>query len=252
METISVVIITLNEEGNIRECLESVKWADEIVILDSGSTDRTLKICREYTDHVYHRDWDAYAPQRNAAHDKAGCDWILSLDADERISAELAEEIKEALHENGRGMDGYKLAYKVYYRGKWLKHGGFFPEKHVRLFRRGKGAYGERAVHEALKVSGQVGEMKKGFVEHHSYSSVSDYIIRMDRYSSLSAEEYSSRGRKTGPFRMTMRACYNFINMYLLRAGFLDGYEGFLMAMLYSIYTFTKYAKLKELNEPQN
>ena len=248
METISAVIITFNEAENIVACLESVSWADEIVVLDSGSTDLTVDIARGYTEKVLSQPWAGYSAQRNAAHDLAECDWILSLDADERITPELAEEIRRMLENPPEDLDGFELPYKVFYREKWLRHGGFFPEKHLRLFRRDRGRYGDRAVHESLKVDGQTG-MLNHFVEHYSYRSVSDYLARMDTYSTLSAEEYFRRGRRTGPLRTTGRALFNFFKMYFLQRGFLDGYEGFLMAGLYTMYTFTKYAKLRELTE---
>ncbi len=246
METIAAVVITYNEEDNIGACLESVAWADEIVVLDSGSTDRTEEICRRYTDRFFRREWDGYTGQRNAAHELASTDWILSLDADERITPELAAEIRAVLSEGGRGLVGFHLPYKVFYRGKWLRHGGFYPEKHLRLFRRGRGAYGERAVHEAVRVDGPAGDLKN-YVEHYTYKSISDFLDRMERYASLSAEEYRRQGRTTGPVRMAGHAAGNFLKMYVLQRGFLDGYEGFLMASLYSVYTFVKYAKLREL-----
>lgn len=247
METISAVIITRNEEENIAACLDSVAWVDEIVIVDSGSTDRTEEICRRYTDRFYFRAWDGYTSQRNAAHDLAASDWILSLDADERITPQLADEIRAVLAESPPDVHGYDLPYKVYYRDKWLRHGGFYPEKHLRLFRRGRGRYGDRIVHEAMTVDGRTRTLTH-HVEHYTYRSVSDYLERMERYSSLSAEEYHRQGRTTGPSRMAGHAVGNFLKMYILQRGCLDGYEGFLMAVLYSIYTFVKYAKLRELN----
>jgi len=246
MSTLSAVIITGNEEKNLPACLDSLAWVDEIVVVDSGSTDRTLEIARRYTDKVYSRTWTGYADQRNAAHDLASGDWILSLDADERVSPELAEEIKRLLSQPEAGIAGCYLPYKVYYRDKWLRHGGFYPEKHLRLFRRGRGKYGDRAVHEALQVDGPTLTLTH-HVHHYTYLSVGDYLERMERYADLSAREYFRQGRTTGPLRMTGHAAFNFFKMYFLQLGFLDGYEGFLMAVLYSFYTFTKYAKLREL-----
>ena len=247
METLSVVVITFNEEANIEACLASVSFADEIVILDSGSTDRTVELARGYTDKVHHHPWDGYTGQRNRAHDLASGDWILSLDADERVTPGLADEIREVLS-GGNDPVGYYLPYKVFYRDKWLRHGGFYPEKHLRLFRRGRGAYGDRAVHEAIRVDGPTGRLT-GHIEHYTYQSVTDYLERMDRYSTLSAAQYARQGRTSGPWGMTGHALFNFIQMYFLKRGFLDGYEGFLMAVLYSMYTFTKYAKLRELTK---
>ncbi|MBU2548899.1 MAG: glycosyltransferase family 2 protein [Proteobacteria bacterium] len=247
MQTLSVVIITLNEEANIRDCLESVVWADEIIVMDSGSTDRTVEICREYTDRVVFREWEGYSPQRNAVIGMARGDWVLSLDADERVTPELAVELRSLLaRSDDAGPDGYWVPYKVFYRGRWLRHGGFYPDSTLRLHRLGRGGFGERAVHESLQIDGPIGRMR-GHLEHHTYRSVSDYLDRMQIYTDLSAQEYLRQGRRTGPIRMSLRAAFTFFNMYVVKAGFLDGYEGFLMAVLYSVYTFTKYAKLKEL-----
>lgn len=245
MTRLSVVIITLNEEKNIEACLKSASWADEIVVVDSGSVDRTRDICLKYTDRFYIRPWAGYSAQRNAAHELASGEWILSLDADERVTPELAEEIRFELSNAHNETAGYNIPYKVFYRDKWLRYGGFFPEMHLRLFRRGKGRYGRRAVHEAIKVDGSVGTLKQ-FIEHFSYRSVSDFLERMERYSNLSVEEYIRIGRTTGPIRMSIRSVFNFFKMYIVRLGFMDGYEGFLMAVLYSVYIFVKYAKLRE------
>ncbi|MBW2092314.1 MAG: glycosyltransferase family 2 protein [Deltaproteobacteria bacterium] len=247
METLSAAIITYNEETNISACLKSVSWADEIVIVDSGSTDRTVELCREYTDKVFYREWSGYAAQKNRAFDLTTGSWILSLDADERVTSELALEIKELLQHPQADIAGYYVPRKVFYRGKWLRYGDFYPERRLRLFRRDHGQCGPQAVHETIEVDGETGVLRH-HLEHYSYHSVSDYLDRMQRYSNLSAEEYLRRGRRTGPLRMSAHAGFNFIKMFFLQRGFLDGYEGFLMACLYSIYTFVKYAKLIELS----
>ncbi|MBW1708661.1 MAG: glycosyltransferase family 2 protein [Deltaproteobacteria bacterium] len=247
METLSVAIITLNEEKNITACLKSVSWAHEIVVLDSGSTDRTVELCQEYTNKIFFQKWSGYSAQKNKAFDLTTGDWILSLDADERVTPELAVEIKELLERPQAEVAGYYLLRKVFYRGKWLRHGGFYPEKRLRLFRRGLGRCGPQTVHETIEVDGTVNSLKYP-MEHHSYDSVKDYLDRMETYSTLQAEEYLRQGRHTGPLRMSGHAGFTFIKMFFLRRGFLDGYEGFLMACLYSMYTFVKYAKLLELS----
>jgi glycosyltransferase involved in cell wall biosynthesis len=245
MQTLSVVVIALNEEKNLPDCLAGVAWADEIIVMDSGSRDRTIDVARTFTPHVFERTWDGYAAQRNAAHEKATGDWILSLDADERVTPELAAEIRNMLAQNHNDIVGYRLPYKVFYRDYWLRRGGFYPESHLRLFRRGHGAYGHRAVHEAIHVSGPVSDMK-GHVLHYSYGSLEDFWARHLHYATLSAEEYHRQGRKTGPFRIIGHSAFTFMNMFILRLGFLDGYYGFLMASLYAMYTFMKYAELHE------
>lgn len=246
MATLSAVIITLNEADNIRACLESVKFADEIVVLDSGSTDATVEICREYTDQVYHQPWLGFAAQKNAALDRATGDWVLSLDADERVTPELASALQQVRADPPADVDGFHVYRKVFFGNKWLKHGGFYPEKVLRLVRRGRARFGLRSVHEALETDGPTRLIPKD-IEHYTYRSVEDYLARMKRYAALSAEEYFQKGRTTGPMRMTGHAAFTFFQMYILKAGFLDGYEGFLMAVLYAMYTFSKYAILYDM-----
>jgi glycosyltransferase involved in cell wall biosynthesis len=244
--TLSVVIITLNEEDNIRACLDSVKFADEIVVLDSGSTDNTVEICREYTESVFHQPWLGFAGQKNAALGRAAGDWVLSLDADERVTPELAASIQEVVSESPADVDGFYVYRKVFFGDKWLRHGGFYPEKVLRLVRQGRARFGARSVHEALETDGPTCLIPED-IEHYTYRSVEDYLVRMKRYAALSAQEYYQQGRTTGPVRMTGRALFTFFQMYIIKAGFLDGYEGFLMAVLYGMYTFSKYAILYEL-----
>ena len=186
---LSVVIITYNEEANIRACLESVKWVDEVVILDNYSTDRTIEIAGKYTDKIFMRRWDGYGSQKNRAIEKATNNWILALDADERVTPELADEIQDLFRKGDPPMDGYELPYKVYFGNKWIRHGGWYPEYHLRLFRKDKGGFEERPVHEKVRISGRVGRLNH-YIEHYTYRSISDFIQRMDRYSTLSAETY--------------------------------------------------------------
>ncbi len=248
MEKLSVVIITYNEEDNIGSCLESVKWADEIIILDGFSTDRTVNIARKYTDRIFRRVWDGYGRQKNNAIAKAANRWILSLDADERVTAQLAEEIMALLQTGQPPMAGYELPFKVFFGDKWVRHSGWFPEFHIRLFRSDKAKFKERLVHEGVQVAGPVGRLHH-FVEHFTYRSVSDFIQRMDRYSTLSADAYYKEGRQAGWIETAFRSWFTFFQMYLLKQGFRDGALGFQLAILYSYYTFVKYAKLKELWE---
>lgn len=246
MSNISVVIITYNEERNIRDCLESVKWVDEVVILDNYSTDRTIEIASRYTDKIFMRKWDGYGSQKNRAIERTTNNWILALDADERVTPPLADEIENLFQEGDPPMAGYELPYKVYFGNKLIRHGGWYPEYHLRLFRKDRGRFEERAVHEKIRVSGKVGRLNH-FVEHYTYRSISDFIQRMDRYSTLSAETYFKEGRRIGWIQASFRAWFAFTQMYILRAGFLDGAAGFQLAILYAFYTFTKYAKLNEL-----
>ncbi|NWF55788.1 MAG: glycosyltransferase family 2 protein [Syntrophaceae bacterium] len=247
MAKISVAIITHNEERNIRDCLESVNWADEIVVVDNGSTDGTVAICREYGARVFPEDWKGYSAQKNSAIDKTGNEWVLSLDADERVGPELRQEMEDALQGNPP-VDGYWIARKNYFLGRWIRYCGWYPDLNLRLFRRGRGRFSERAVHEKVEVQGKTSTLKHPLV-HETYRSLSDFFIRSDRYSTLAAGEMQRQGRKYRWWNLCFRPPLTFLQMYLLRAGFMEGYRGFLLAVLYSHYTFAKYAKLKELGQ---
>jgi glycosyltransferase involved in cell wall biosynthesis len=246
---LSVVVITLNEEERIRECLASVAWADEIVVVDAGSEDKTVAIAREFTDHVVIRSWDGYAAQKNFAIDRARGEWILSLDADEQVDAPLRAEI-EATVAAPNASDGYRLARRNIMWGRWIRHGRLYPDRQLRLFRRARGRFADRAVHESVTVEGRIGELAAPLL-HHSYRDTSDFLRRADRYSTLAAEEWVRDGT---PFRATQLVTGplgRFLSMYVLHRGFLDGWRGFLLAGLYAYYVFIRSAKIWEKTRPQ-
>ncbi len=245
MEKISVTIITKNEEENIRGCLESVQWADEIVVVDNGSTDGTLKICREYRARVFPEDWKGYSGQKNSAIEKTRNEWILSLDADERIGPDLRREI-EATLEGNPSADGYFIARKNFFLGRWIRYCGWYPDLNLRLFRKSRGRFRERAVHEKVELQGKTAKLKNPLI-HETYRSLSDFFQRVDRYSSLAAREMHREGRRYRLMDVLLRPPFTFLQMYILQAGFLEGYSGFLLSVLYSFYNFAKYNKLKEL-----
>jgi len=249
---VSVVLITFNEERNVRAALESAKWADEIVVVDSLSTDNTASICREYTDQVYSEPWKGFARQKAQAVGLAKNDWVFVLDADERITEGLAEEIK-GLVEAGPENDGYFCARRNHFGGKEIRHGGWYPDYSIRFFNRTKGSFGDRAVHEAVEINGTVGYLANPML-HYTYAGITDYLVRMDKYSTLASEELVKAGRKAGITDLLVRPPFTFIKMYLLKQGFRDGMHGLAIAMLYSFYTFSKYAKLWEwqINEGRN
>jgi len=248
MEKVSVAIITKNEGQTIGDCLRSVRWADEIVVVDNDSTDQTRQICQDFRARVYLEEWKGFSRQKNSAVEKTQNDWILSLDADERVSPDLHEEIKQALGEHSPPYDGYFIPRKNFFLGRWIRHCGWYPDYTLRLFRKSRGRFQERAVHERVEVQGKVGYLQHP-LEHETYRSLGDFFERMDRYSTLAAQEMQREGR---PYRISdllFRPFLTFLQMYLLRAGFLEGYPGFLLSVLYSIYTFAKYSKLKEMKE---
>lgn len=242
---LSVVIITHNEEDNIRECLESVKWADEIIVVDSNSSDRTEEICRDYGVNFIQEPWKGFALQKNSAVGKATQEWILSLDADERVTLELKNEIMAVLS-SAHPKDGYYIARKNYFLGRWIRRCGWYPDYTLRLFQKGKGLFGAREVHEAVELKGVSGNLQHP-MEHYTYKSLSDFMVRLDRYSTLAAQELLKENRKYGMLHIIFRPLYTFINMYLMRLGFLEGYYGFIISGLYAFYTFLKYIKLREL-----
>lgn len=245
MEKISVAIITKDEERNIRECLESVKWAGDIVVVDSGSTDRTREICEQYSVRFHSEEWKGFSRQKNSAIDKTRNEWVLSLDADERVTPELREEILKIM-ETGSARDGYFIARKNFFCGRWIRRCGWFPDHNLRLFRKSRGRFLEREVHERIEINGTVGTLKNP-MEHWTYRSLSDFLTRMERYSTLAAREMAREGRRYHLHDAVFRPPFTFLQMYFLRAGFREGYAGFLLSSLYSIYTFVKYSKLKEL-----
>ena len=241
---LSVTVITANEEERLRACLESVAWADEIVVVDAESHDKTVQIAREFTDHVLVRPWPGFAAQKNAALAETTGEWVLSLDADETVSAALRAEIETILGGGGAG-DGYAVPRRNIFWNRWVKHGGLYPDWQVRLFRRGRGRFVPRAVHESVAVDGAVGRLR-GHLEHRSYRDVADFLERANRYSTLAAEEWVAAGRRAGAADVIVRPLGRFLSMYVVHAGFLDGWRGFLLAVLYAYYVAMRGAKAWE------
>lgn len=247
---LSVVVITRNEEANLPRCLESVAWADERIVIDSGSTDRTLDIARENKAKVFEESWKGYAGQKNSAIAKASCAWVLSLDADEAVSPELAENIQRVVGGEDEKIAGYSMSRRNVFLGRWIRHGGFYPDRKLRLFRRGKGEFAERAVHETMRVDGPTGVVE-GDLIHHAYPTLTGYIETMNRYSSLGAEVALKNGHTSRSFAAFLINTYyrpglNLTWNYIFRGGFLDGREGFLLHLYHNVYVSWKYAKAWE------
>jgi glycosyltransferase involved in cell wall biosynthesis len=240
---LSVTVITLNEERNLRDCLESVRFADEIIVVDSGSRDLTLSIAKEFKARVFQEPWKGFAGQKNSAQDKARGPWILNIDADERVTEGLRLEIQKVLQEDSQA--GFRMPRKNFFCGQWIRHGGWYPNCQLRLYRKEAGKFAPREVHEQVEVKGPVGILTSP-LEHYTYHSISDYIKRMDRYSELSARQYLKEGRRVSWPEILLRSWFTFIQMWVLKRGFLDGANGLILAALYSQYTFIKYAKLKQ------
>ncbi len=273
---LSVVIITLNEETNIGRTLASVQplvsdGKGEIIVVDSGSTDRTVEIAKSLGARVFVEEWKGYAAQKNSAIDKATGDYALSLDADEELSDELVEEIGSVVERQPRNykfrqllpdgtnatifVNGFWMPRKNYFLGRWIRHGGFWPDRKLRLFRKGSGSFTEAAVHETMKVeeyrSGTVAMSSrrlKGALIHYSYPTLSDYLDHMNRYSSLGAEMVAAKGRvRFGVFNIVLRPAATFVYNYFFRLGFLDGREGLLLHLYHAVYVSWKYSKAWEL-----
>lgn len=243
---LSVIVITKNEASDISECLSSVAWADEIIVLDSGSEDGTVEICRRYTDKVYHTDWPGYGLQKQRALEKANGDWILSIDADERITPELRKEIGLAIVDNA--YDGYFLPRLSSYCGQFIKHGGWYPDYVLRLFRREKGRFSLELVHESVMVEGRVGKLT-GLIIHNSYVDLEEVITKVNSYSSLNAQKLFEKGKKSSLSKAVVHALWKFFNTYFIKLGFLDGRRGLMLAISSAEGVYYKYVKLMLLNE---
>jgi len=245
MPRLSVTVIALNEEANIVPCLESVRFADEIVVVDSGSTDRTRELARNFTDRIFTTEWRGFAGTKNFALEQASGEWVFSLDTDERVPAALQEEIMQVVQANGP-LAGYKIPRKNYFGGRWIRHLGWYPDYTLRLFRRDKGRFREREVHEEVEVAGPVGVLPTP-LDHYSYNNLTEYAARQERYARLAAQEMAKGGRRPRPGELMWRPFLTFLNLFFLKKGFLEGSLGMALALEGSRYNFLKYHYLREL-----
>lgn len=247
--TVSVSIITLNEARNIRACLESVTWVDEIIVLDSGSTDATMDICREFTERVYtSTDWPGFGRQKNRAVERTSGDWVLVLDADERVGPELRDEL-ERLFASSAKESVYEMPRRSFYCGKPIRHSGWWPDYVPRLFRRGQARFSEDLVHERLVFAGKAGRLHSPLL-HDSYHDLSEVLQRIDRYSTAGAENL--RERKHGSLGKAIRhGLWTFFKTYILRLGFFDGREGFMLAVSNAEGVYYRYLKLYYLQQSE-
>lgn len=240
--SLSVVIITKNEAAHIVDCLDSVAFADEIIVLDSGSTDATRELARALGARVeVNVEWPGFGLQKNRALDLATGDWVLSLDADERVPPELAEEIQRVLADPAA--DGYRVARLSNFCGRWMRHSGWWPDHVLRLFRRESGRFSDDVVHEHVDLDGRVATLR-GHLLHYPYASLELFIDKINRYSTDAALKAHARGRRTtvlGPFG---HGFWTFVRHYVLRRGFLDGWQGLILAGMAATGSFYRYAKL--------
>ena len=244
---LTVITLTRDEERNIVGCLESVAWADEIIVLDSGSTDRTVEMARRFTPDVTILPWRGYGAARNEGLARSHFGWILWLDADERVTAELAAEIRGILEKDDAALAGYEIARRAYFCGKWMRHGGWYPSRVVRLFRRDQARFSETRVHEQILIGGAVSRTRHDLI-HYTDPDLNHYFSKFNSYTSLAARDMFDAGRSFSVGDLIVRPLFQFFKMYLLRLGFLDGIHGFVLCVASSAYVFTKYAKLWEMN----
>ena len=243
---LSVGIITFNEEKRLERTLESVKsFADEVIIVDSGSTDKTHEIAQKFSANFFVESWKGKKKKKNSVIDKCKEDWILLIDADEVISPELKNKIIEIVNQSKD--DVYEINFTSVCFGKKIKHGGWSGSYRIRLFKNGIGKYNDNVVHEAFITEGKIAKLQEE-IFHYSYEDLADYLIKFNRYTSEGAREYFKRGKKSNIFWLVINPIFKFIRMYVFRLGFLDGIEGLLLAILSSNYTMVKYYKLLEMN----
>lgn len=243
---VSVAVITKNEEKNIEDALKRVKDFEDIVVVDSFSEDKTVEICKKYTYRVYQHEWQGYAKQKQMAVDYAEKPWVLILDADERVTPELKSEIMEEI--KNTSFSGFYVPRKNFFLGKWIRHGGWWPDYTLRLFKKDVSYVEQREVHEKVVVNGPLGYLKEP-LEHYTYRTITDYIKKMEIYSTLSAEELCNKKNTPSVFQMLLNPVFVFTKMFFLRQGFRDGVHGFILAVFYSFYTYLKYAKVWEKNK---
>jgi len=242
---LSVIIITKNEQDNILDCLESVKWADEIIVVDSGSTDKTEEICRKYTDKFYVKDWPGFGIQKQRALELASHKWVLSVDADERVTSELRDEIINKITQNSN-ISGYLIPRLSNYLGKDIRHSGWYPDYILRLVKKQEAYFTKDIVHEKMVVDGSIGKLSNHFL-HYPYKDISHHLQKINTYSSLSAKKMFDNGKRVGWSMVVFKAIFGFVRAYIFKRGFLDGWPGLVVSISTGLSAYLKYLKLKEL-----
>ena len=248
MAKLSVIIITKNEAANIRACLESVAWSDEIIVVDSGSSDATVEICKGFGARVYVHDWPGFGAQKNRALGYATHDWVFSIDADERVTLELRAAIEAVLRDEPDTCAAYRISRLSSYCGRFMRHSGWYPDRIVRLFKRDTARFSDDLVHEKLQVEGQIGQLD-GELLHYAFTDAEEVLQKVNHYSSAGAAMMQRHGRQATLTGAVLRGLWSFIRTYFLRAGFLDGREGFMLAISNAEGTYYRYIKLMLLNK---
>lgn len=243
MAKLSVILITKNEMLNIRECLASVSWADEIIVVDSGSTDGTPDVCRELGARVYEHDWPGFGVQKNRALGYASHDWVLSIDADERVTPELRAQIGSAMH---GGYDGYFVPRLSQFCGKFIRHCGWYPDYVLRLFKKSRAQFSDDVVHEHVVLNGRSAKLRSPLL-HYTYLNRADVERKTLQYAQAGAAKSFARGKRAQAWDAPMRGGWAFVRTYVMRAGFLDGVAGYQIACMNARTTYLKYLQLQQL-----
>lgn len=246
MEKISILIPTYNNQETIRNCLESTKWADEILIVDSFSTDQTLDICNEYGARIIQHEYIQSAKQKNWAIPQCANEWVLQLDTDELLEPGMVDEIRVAMNSRHPNVTGYRMPFKHHILGVWVRVCGLYPEYHLRLFRRDQGRFEDKEVHAHVSVPGPV-ETLRHHILHYGMTSISKQLANVDRYSRYQADELRKRGKRFHWYHLAIRPVAIFAYYYLFKLGFMAGYRGFLLAVMNVTFDFWAHAKLWEI-----
>lgn len=246
MPPVSVIVRTLNEEQNLRRCLESVAWVDDIHVVDAGSTDRTVEIARECGAEVHHNPWAGHGPQLEVALKTARREWVVALDADEELSPELAAQIQEAIRTAEASVEAFRMPRKCRYLGRWIRHGEWYPDRHIRVFRRAKGRVVGSEPHCGFSVDGPVLELN-GDILHYSFAGVADHVARMNDYSSLMAREQFRAGKRFSLSEAAWAIVKRGFRNYVVLRGYRDGVHGVIITVVLMHYVFMQYAKVFEL-----
>lgn len=245
MPKLSVTIITRDEATDIAAALESVRWADEIVVIDSGSTDDTVAIARRYTERVCVREWPGYAAQKNVAASLASHDWILSVDADERVTPDLAQEIR-ALLASEPTVAAFRIPRVTFHLGRWIRGTDWYPDYQPRLYHKQRARWTGAYVHETVTADGAVGVLTHD-LQHYAYRDISDHLETINRYTSLAARQMQEHGRRAGLLHLVAHPPMAFLRNYIAKGGFRDGSVGLVISLMNAYYVFLKFAKLWEL-----
>jgi glycosyltransferase involved in cell wall biosynthesis len=244
--TLSAALIVKNEENNIRRCLESIRWIEDIVVFDSGSTDQTLEICRDFGCRIFEGEWPGFGPAKQYAVSKTCHDWVLVIDADEEVSPELKEDILKVLE--NPDFDGYRIRRISYYLGRQIRHSGWNRDETLRLFYKERGHFNDKPVHESVQIpSGRIGRIRSPLY-HYSYPDLNTHLRKIVHYTDLAAQSAVRHGKRSNLCCAFLRADVKFLKMYFLQAGFLDGREGLILAWVSAFGVFLKYVKISRLS----